>query len=711
MSAVNFKDEVLVRIYVIMALIVLPVTGLLVYKTVDIAILKQAEFKKLGERYFQVRTVQAERGNIYSRDENLLATSVPYFSLHFDPFVSPPEVYYNNIDSLAYLLSIHVNDNFTAGAWRDSLTAMRDSFSKPANHYYKLAESVSYRELQEIKQFPIFNLGQYRGGLIHDKRSERKRPFGWLARRTIGKNYGNKAGLEGFYDEELAGKSGKQEMFRLGGSGDLWMPTDNLTIVEPTAGADIYSTLDVNIQDITENALNRAVRKHRPIWGTAIVMDVKTGAVRAMANLGTPNKRDRTKYFEQYNYAISHATEPGSTFKLATMMALLEDGKVTLDSEIDIENGVKEFSDDKVKVTDSNPLSRNWNVISVRQAFEQSSNVAMAKLADSLYVDNEFPERLKSFHLDEMTGIGLEGEGTPMINDTSRAEWSGISNAWLSFGYESRITPLQMLTFFNAVANGGKMMKPYLVEEIRREGKTLTDFRPTVIDEAIASRKTIEQLQQLLEGVVDRGTAKKLKSDRYRFAAKTGTSQQNYGKRRRKQQHQASFAGYFPADNPKYTVIVVIYDPTVGGYYGGEVAGPVFREIADNIYNSMIEVHEPLNQGPRPVLYASQLPNRDAGESREIQTILSYVNVNIDSLPDSELIVVDAADERVDIKPWNPTAQKWPNVRGMRLRDAVYVLENDGYTVHPKGVGRVVDQKWHPDGKGGRGGDVTLILN
>ncbi|MEM9928877.1 MAG: penicillin-binding transpeptidase domain-containing protein [Bacteroidota bacterium] len=709
MSSVNFKDEVLVRIYAILAVIVIPVALLLAYRTVDIAVIHRADYQKLGEENFKVRTVAAERGNIYSRNNSLLATSVPYFSLHFDPFIAPPKVYYDNLDSLAYLLSVHVNDNFTTGAWRDSLINMRDSINKPPRHYYKLAESVSYRELQQIQQFPIFNRGRLGGGLIVTKRDERKRPFGWLARRTIGKPTGKKPGIEGAFDEELAGKSGQQEMFRVDVRNNLWLPTDNLAIVEPTAGADVYTTLDVNIQDIAENALHRATRRHLPDWGAAIVMDVKTGAIRAIANLG--KNKDRTKYYEHFNYAIGNATEPGSTFKLATMMALLEDRKVSLDSEIDIENGEKEFYDKTIK--DSNPLSRRWNLITVRQAFEQSSNVAMAKLADSLYRDNEFAARLQSFHLNEKTGLELAGEGVPMVNDTSSSTWSGISNAWLAFGYESRLKPLQMLTFFNAVANNGKMMKPYLVEEVMREGKVLKDFRPTVIDEQIARQRTIEQLQELLEGVVERGTAKKLKSEQYRFAGKTGTSQQNYGKRRRQRQYQSSFAGYFPADNPVYSVIVVIFNPTQGSYYGGEVAGPVFREIADNIYNSLIEVHEPLNQGPRPVLYAGQLPNRDAGHLQEITRILDYVNVDIDqdSLPPTELGVVEAADERVDVRPWNPLTQKWPNVRGMRLRDAVYVLENGGYTVHPKGVGRVTDQQWHKDGRGQRGKDVTLILN
>lgn len=708
MAAVNLKDEVLVRIYTIFAVLA-GVGAFLVYKTADVTIINATEFQAMGEKYLDVREVEAERGNIFSRNGNLLATSVPYFSLHFDPFVAPPRVYWDNIDSLSFLLSRHVNDNFTPGAWRDSLIVMRDSINKPARHYYKIAESVSYRELQMIQQFPVFNRGRLGGGLIVTKRSERKRPFGWLARRTVGKINGRLVGIEGAFDEELAGERGEEVMFNAGNG--VWLPTEDLSVVEPTVGADVHSTLDVNIQDITENALLRACRQHRPDWGVAIVMDVETGAIRAMANLG--RNEDRTKYFEQLNYAISHATEPGSTFKLATMMALLEDGKVRLDDEIDIENGVKEFSQDKRKVTDSNPLSSRWRNISVRQAFEQSSNVAMAKLVDSLYRPGEFSARLRSFHLDELTGVEIEGEVTPFLQDTSSAGWSGISNAWMSFGYETRMTPISLATFYNAVANNGRLMQPYLVEEVREEGKVVQDFVPVALDEQIASQRTIEQLQRLLEGVVERGTAAKLRSDRFRFAGKTGTSQQNYGRRRARKEYQASFAGYFPAERPKYTVAVVIYNPTQGGYYGGEVAGPVFREIATNIYNTMIEVHDPLNQGPRPVLYASQLPNRDAGDLDEIATILRYVNVDVDSLPvgPRNMGVVEAAEEEVILRPFNPLAQAVPNVRGMRLRDAVYLLENNGYKVHPQGVGRVTDQRWHRDGRGRRGRDVTLILN
>lgn len=705
--AVNFKDEVLIRIFAILAVIIVPVAALLMYRTVDIAVLRQAEFQELGQERFRIVTVQAERGNIYSHNDNLLATSVPYFSLHFDPYVASPKDYYDNIDSLALLLSRHVDSNHTPGAWRDSLLMMRDSAGGVANHYFKLAESVSYSELSRIRKFPIFNQGRMGGGLIVDKRAARKRPFGWLARRTIGysREGGARVGLEGAFDRQLAGESGKQEMFNMGGG--IWLPTDNLAIVEPTSGANVYTTLDVNIQDIAENALENGVLRHRAEWGAAIVMDVKTGAIRAMANLGAVNA-NRNRYAEQYNYAISRSNEPGSTFKLATMMALLEDGYVDLDSEVDIENGVKKFYD--LTMEDASSQSKGWRVISVRDAFEQSSNVGMAKLVDSLYRDNEFTERLRDFHLDNESGIELEGERAPFLNDTSRAEFSGISRAWMAIGYESRLTPLQMLTFYNAVANGGRMMKPYLVTQVERGGRVLEEYKPTVIDKQIASAETIEQLQSLLEGVVERGTAKRLKSDQYRFAAKTGTSQQNYGQRNRKKEYQASFAGYFPAENPTYSIIVVVKDPTNGAYYGGDVAGPIFREIADNIYNSMIEVHEPLNRGPRPVLYAGELPSRDAGYLPELVTVLDYVNVAIDTLPDAELAVVSASDEAVELASINPAGQQFPNVRGMRLRDALYVLENDGYTVHPRGVGRVVNMRWQSDGNGNRGRDVELIL-
>lgn len=702
------KNEVLMRVYVVLAVLIGPLAGLLMYRTVEIAVIDRAEYRDENSRFIKEIPVEAERGNIYSVNGNLLATSVPYFELYFDPYVAPPRVYYGKLDSLAYLLAHNLqSSNMTVGAWRDSLLAIRDSTSaRPISRYVKIANTVDFATLRRIQQFPVFNLGRFRGGLIPKKKSERKRPFGMLGSRIVGYSRDKKVGIEGAFDKELAGTTGKAKMFRVDPKNELWMPMENLSVVESTTGKDVYTTLDVNMQDIAEGALMRAMKLHKPEWGAAIIMDVETGAVRAMANLGETD--DGSGYYEMYNYAIARANAPGSTFKLATMMALLEDGYVTLDSEIDIEHGEKEFYDRTLK--DDNPLSRRWDTISVQMAFEQSSNVGMAKLVDSLYKHNEFSDRVKGFHLYDKLGIGIAGEATGWATDTSKSTYSGISRPWMAIGYESLVTPLQMLTFYNAVANNGKMMKPYFVESIEKEGVVHERFGPTVIDEQIASRRTIEQLQMLLEGVVERGTAKKLKTNNYRFAGKTGTSQQNYVSRRSRKIYQASFAGYFPAENPRYSCIVVIFNPRNGTYYGGEVAGPVFREIADKAYNAMIDVHEPLNKGPRPILYASQLPQNDMGNTEELATILRYVNVELDTLTSSQMGAVRPDGEQVEINGVQPGSQQYPNVRGMRLRDAIYVLENAGFVAHPKGVGRVVNMKWHRDGLGKRGKDVDLIL-
>ncbi|MEM7575084.1 MAG: penicillin-binding transpeptidase domain-containing protein [Bacteroidota bacterium] len=704
----TIKNEVLVRVYIVLFVILVPFAGLLMYRTVEIAVLDREANLEEGLQFFKTRKIQAERGNIYSNDGNLLATSIPYFSVYFDPFVADEVEYYDSIDSLAYLLAEHVDNSYTVGAWRDSLLRMRDPNDQ--HHYYKIADQVSYSQLQQLEEFPIFRLGRYAGGLIEEKRSERKRPFGLLASRTVGSvREGRAVGLEGAFNTQLAGKQGEEEMFRMDPQSDIWLPMHNLRSVEPTVGADIHTTLDVNIQDIAENALMRAMRTHRPDWGTAIVMDVETGAIRALANLGKTT--DGESYYEMYNYALAMDTEPGSTFKLATIMALLEDGLVELEDEVDIEFGAKTFYDD-CDMEDSNLGLRRLDTITVREAFEQSSNVGMAKLVDSLYEGNAFSKRLLSFHLGEPTGLEVEGEQGPMIRQQSDDEWSACSLPWMAIGYESEITPLQMLTFYNAVANGGQLMKPYLVAEVRREGEQLATFRPTIIDEQIASQRTIEQVQQLLEGVVDRGTAHRLRTSQFRFAGKTGTSQQNYGRTRSRNRlkHQASFAGYFPADNPRYSCIVVVFNPTSGSYYGGDVAGPVFREIADKIYNSMIDIHEPINQGPRPVLYANDLPNGAAGDREDLEAIFDYLNLGIDTVVTSELTQVRAENETVTLAAIDPRQQQFPNVRGMRLRDAVYVLENLGYVVHPQGVGRVVDQEWQRDARGRPGRDVTLRL-
>lgn len=710
----DIKNEVLYRVYFLLFAIMFPVAGALLYKTIDIAVIEGDKWRKKSENnYVKEKEIAAERGNIYASDRSLLATSVPYFNLYFDPFASSEEDYQANLDTLAYCLATYVDNSYTVGGFREYLLELRDTtFNQKKRRHILLKKQVSFAEKKKIEQFPLFNLGQYRGGLIAKKLSERKRPFGLLARRTIGYNRDGlqAVGLEGKYDSILGGQAGKQMMIKVDQRSDLWLPLADLSVVQPRSGDDLLTTIDVNLQDITEKALLRAMKRHLPEWGTAIVMDVETGAIKAMANLG--KTKDGKNYYEMYNYAIAMATEPGSTFKLASIMALMEDGYVSLSDSVDIENGTTMFYD--VEMEDASTMSYKMDSTSIQKAFEISSNVGIAKLVDRYYNipdegnDNkgarQLINRLKSFNIDVPTGIELEGEASPYVKEpySEGDQWSLVTLPWMATGYEVRMTPLQMLTFYNAVANNGKMMKPYLVDAIERNGEPLQIFRPTVVKEEIASQETIEKARLLLEGVVERGTAYKLKTNRYRFAGKTGTAQVNYkrgSKGTRVGGYQASFAGYFPADNPKYSCVVVIRKPQEGGFYGSEVAGPVFREIADNCFNSMIDLHEALNQGPRPVLYENNLPALDMGYEEDLKTVLEYLQLPFYGEAEGDIAILTASSDSLFIKTRTLSDTQVPNIIGMRLRDAVFVLENIGLKVTTEGVGRVILQSIKPGTK------------
>ncbi len=720
----DVKNEVLYRVYFLLFAVLLPVAGILVWKTFDIAIVEGEYWRTMGsDNYVKEKAIAAERGNVYAQDGSLLATSVPYFNLYFDPFASTEEDYYGNLDTLAYCLATYVDNSYTVGGFREYLLSLRDtSYNQRQRRHILLKKSVSFAEKKKIESFPLFNLGKYRGGLISEKLSERKRPFGLLARRVIGyvRDGLQPVGLEGKFDSILGGNPGKQMMIKVDQKSDLWLPLENLSVVEPKSGDDIVTTIDVNLQDITEQALLRAMQKHQPEWGTAIVMDVKTGAIRAMANLGRDDAGQG--YYEMYNYAIAMATEPGSTFKLASIMALLENKHIKLTDSVDIEKGKTVFYDTEME--DSSVRSTKLDSITVQTAFEMSSNVGVAKLVDRYYniADEDhknkgarqFINTLKSFNLDLPTDIELEGEAMPYIKEpySEEHQWSLVTLPWMATGYELRITPLQLLGFYNAVANNGKMMKPYLVDAIERNGEPLEIFRPIVVKKSIASQSTIEKARILLEGVVERGTAYKLRTNRYRFAGKTGTAQVNYRRGSRGTRvggYQASFAGYFPADDPKYSCIVVIRKPRQGGIYGGEVAGPVFREIADKCFNSMIDLHEALNQGPRPVLYENNLPGLEMGNEEDIKTVLDYLELPYFGSPEGEITVLTASSDSLLLQTRTLSENKIPSVVGMGLRDAVYVLENRGLKVTTSGVGRVTRQSIKP-GTSIRGQTIKLTL-
>lgn len=713
----DVKNEVLVRIYSILFGIIIPVAFLLIYRTVQIAVFEGEEWRQKGkERYIQPRVIEADRGNIMAQDGALLATSIPFFDIFFDPLAPTNNDFDKNVDTLSKALARYIRE-FPANEYYNLLQEWR----KGTKRFIPIAKNVPYAQKELLENLPLFNLGQNRGGFIAQKRSTRKRPFGLLAFRTIGYSRGDrKVGIEGSFDDILGGKPGQQQMILVDRANDIWMPLQNLTEIEPQNGMDIVTTLDVNIQDISETALMRAMLAHEPDWGTAIVMDVKTGAIKAIANLG---REDDKSYFERYNYAIASSTEPGSTFKLASIMALLEDGYVNLTDSIDIERGVTTFYDEIME--DSNEEHSQIDSMSVRTIFEKSSNVGMAKLINHFYGTKnkrnqnlgaeKYINRIKAFNLNLPTNVELEGEAAPYIKEaySEKDLWSGTTLPWMAIGYEVQLTPLQTLTFFNAVANNGTIMKPYLVSEVQKFGETMEVFKPTVVKKKIASNSTLKYARELLEGVVDSGTAAKLKTEDYNFAGKTGTAQINYQRfasGTRVGGYQASFAGYFPAENPVYSCIVVIYNPRQAGYYGADVAGPVFREIADKVFSSKTDLHAPLNTLPKPKLVARQLPNMDIGYREDLKFVLNELNIQYYGNPESEFGVLDSRNDSVTILDRRIIENLVPNVVGMGLRDALYALENQGLKVQVNGFGKVVNQSIAP-GTRVRGQQIKITLD
>lgn len=707
----TIKNEVLIRVYIVLFAIV--VAAVVIFgKAVKISILEGDAWRKRGvSLYRKYVKIEAPRGNILTQDGSLLATSLPFFDIGFDPNSSgmDPKDWDANIDSLSYCLATKVDPTFTPGGYKYFLEQKRQD----SVQYISIKKGATLGEVETISQFPLFNLGQFKGGLIVRRKYKREQPFRILANRTIGYVKGDSinVGLEGHFDDVLAGESGLQLMTRVGNN--VWIPVHDLAAIEPTTGKDIVTTIDVNLQDITENALAKAMFKHKPKWGVAIVMEVETGAIRAIANLSWWEKG---QLWETYNNAVGTATEPGSTFKLASIMALLEDGLVDLTDSIDLEKGKTQFYEETLEDASYHTL----DTTTVQKAFEISSNVGLAKLVQENYgrtnKADKFISRLKSFHLDIPTGIEINGEANPYIKEAYSKEqkWSGTTLPWMAIGYETLLTPLQLLTFYNAVANDGKMMKPYLVSGIQQYGVFSKKFVPIQIKRRIASKKTIQKAKTLLEAVVERGTASKYKTEKYRFAGKTGTVQLGYQKLKNRtlvEGYQASFVGYFPAEKPKYSCIVVISEPAKGGIYGGQVALPVFRAISDRIMATEIDLYPALNDKPKPVLAKNKLPDFDAGNRQDLQTALSYLNLPFENktAQDWAVIRTSANTDTLQLLRRSIRENKVPSVVGMGLRDALYILENMGLDVEIRGFGKVKQQSILP-GTRANGQKIRLRL-
>ncbi len=653
---------------------------------------------------YEMQEVEAMRGNILASNGTLLVTSVPMFDIYMDvdnPNISDAD-FSENVAPLASGLS-SLLQNRSASWYLSKLRRAR----RQGARYMLIKRDVTYSQLKELRKLPLFKRGRYAGGFIVEPKTERIKPYQSLASRTLGfinkkATHVDSVGIEGAYDQYLQGSKGKRLMQQIA-NGEL-IPVNYKNQIEPQNGLDVVSTIDVNIQDVAESSLREQLVKHDALFGTAIVMETKTGYIKAIANLG---KISEGNYGEIYNYAIGRPEAPGSTFKLASFLAALEDGVLPpLTDTIDCGDGEKRFADRIM--TDAH--RGGFGKITVREVFEKSSNIGTSTIITEAYDDpDDFLERLDQFHLNSKLNLDLKGEKDPYIRQTDSKNWSAVSLPWLSIGYESELSPLHILTFYNAIANDGKMMKPQFVSAIENSGQIQERFEPVVLKKSIASQKNIDTVKALLRGVVERGTAANLRNTVYSIAGKTGTAQvANRNQGYNKQDYRASFVGYFPAEFPQFTIMVMVSNPTKGVYYGNVVAGSVFRDIADKIYATHIEIEEQEIEE----VHTSHPPILVVGKKQELNTIYSQMGYGM-SNPEisSDWVVSMQHGDTLKYGYRIFDDEIIPNVRGMSAKDAIYVLEKLGLNVIVHGKGKVSRQSILAGTKATKGRRIELYLS
>lgn len=656
-----------------------------------------AHWKELAlESTVRQLDIEAVRGNIFATDGSLLATSLPYYEVGIDPlandFISDKE-FEDSAKVLAAGLANLLRERSQQDYFRQLITARHQN-----SRYELIARDVSYNELQAMKKLPLFRNGRYKGGFIYVQTNHRERPFRTLAARTIGyvSDSGRvKVGLEGAYDSLLTGTSGKRLMRKI--AGGVWMPLNNDNEIDPQQGKDIVTTIDINIQDVAENALRNSLIEHNAKYGCVVLMEVQTGEIRAIANL---TRQDSGVYVEDYNYAIGDAEEPGSTFKLASLLVGMDDGLISPSDKINLEGGRHIYFDRAM----NDAHAPKENVVTLEEAFFESSNVGISKAIYGAYArtPKKFTEGLHRLRFGLPLGLSIPGEGKSMLKTAGEKGWSGVSLPWISIGYESLITPMQTLTLYNSVANNGVMVKPMFVKEVREKGKTVKTFQPEVINPSVAKPETIAKARHLLEGVVQEGTGKNLKNSVYPIAGKTGTAQiakgNGYGKDKSNVTYQASFVGYFPANAPKYSCIVIVNAPSGDVYYGGAVAGPIFKQIADRVFATELDIHKPVNEMP---VAKTEVPQVKPGLSSP--TAYAVQQLLFDVQPDAnggEYVRVNPNNNGVKLKVIDPNKQLssgiMPDLTGMAASDVLFLLENRGYRVKLKGSGAVIRQSIAP---------------
>ncbi len=650
------------------------------------------------------KTIEASRGNIFSSDGSLLATSVPIYDLRMDTRAGAitDEIFNSKVDSLSTGLALIFKDK-SEQEYREELFTARTKKER----YHLIHRAASYPELLQVKRLPIFNMGRYKGGLLIEQRSKRELPFRELAQRTIGVMREVKpVGIEAAFNDDLKGISGKRLMQKI--SGNTWKPVNDKDEIEPKDGNDIVTTIDLNIQDVAESSLEEHLRLHNADHGCAVLMEVATGEIKAIANL---SREVDGSYIEKFNYAIAEATEPGSTFKLASMLAVIDDGLADTSDFVFVGNGTTFYFG--AKMEDSHPPHAAR--LTVNDIFAHSSNVGTSRLIYQNYAKHPqtFIDKLHGFGLGAKLNLQIEGEGKPLVKNASDKDWSALSLPWISIGYESKITPLQTLTFYNAVANNGRMVRPRFVKEIRHRGQLVESFPTEIIRDSIASQAALAKARAMMEGVVEHGTGSVLNNSPYKVAGKTGTARinkPNSGYEKGGVSYQASFVGYFPADHPVYSCIVVVYAPSNNVYYGGAVAAPVFKDIADKVYSTRMDLHaEPLE---KDTTVSDPLPITKAGYQQDMLNVLDEMSIAHAPAADQAAWVATSADkQRVSMTPRKYKDGVIPNVVGMGLRDAMFVLENEGLHVKVTGRGLVTKQSITAGAAIYKGQTIQLELN
>ncbi|MEO7214122.1 penicillin-binding protein [Mucilaginibacter sp.] len=698
----SIRTNILLRVYLAFGLILL-FAGAVIFQLCRVQLAQGDKWKAMAqENSTRYKTVEAARGNIFSSDGSLLATSVPEYDLHLDMTaagIADDKVFDEKIDSLSMVMANYFKDRPA----KEYSRIFREA-RKERSRYQLIRRKVSYRELADIRKFPVFNLGKYKGGLIVEPQNKRILPFKSLAARTIGyknENVKNGVGLEGAYTSYINGESGKRLEQRL--AGGVWIPVNEDDDIAPKEGADIISTIDINFQDIAQSALEKQLVTSDADHGTVILMEVATGEIRAVANY---TKMPDGSFKEKFNYAIAGNQDPGSTFKVASYMALLEDKMVDTNNLVSTEN---------YKIPGNSHIIKDSHgsigTVSVKRAFEESSNAAVASLVNRYYTNNQakFTNHLYSWHLNEKFGLQIPGEAQPVVKNPKNASWNKyMTLPQMAYGYEMQLTPLKMLSFYNAIANNGKYISPIFVKEIRRLGNTIERFEARTINPKMCSAVTLKKMQEMLEGVVSEGTGKtNVKSSLFRIAGKTGTAQVADGRNgyKGKKQYQSSFCGYFPADHPKYSLIVVINDPK-NGYYAASTAGPAFKEICEKVYASSLGIEHP------PVRYVGNttLPQTKQGNTRALKQV--YGQLGVKPLYASLNAVANGVDTSngIAFEENKVKAGTVPNVTGMGLSDALYVLGNAGYKVAVRGSGSVNSQSVTGGSQIPKGSKITIEL-